>query len=193
MKDKNRISAPPLAASASDVEAIEPVTRVAATDFRREVVYANGRFFFLLHGELGSISFSLSTGWEVSEGQFGVGARTRHGDMFPNAFGVDYHARFKTECGYHRESCEWLGDTECWSDGSGLAGDTLLRKMIAEGSDAIWPELEDFYRSWLVNEAPPSVLSAMRANLVESTTPDPISEAVINNNPSISGDGDGDG
>lgn len=48
--------------------------------------------------------------------------------------------------------CEWLPDG-CFYDGSGLNGEPVMQRFIREGMDAVWDELETYYRQ-LAHDAP---------------------------------------
>lgn len=159
---------------ASEVVDSSEDPRVAVTDLRRSIEFIEGgRIVFILRGDLGAITFIISTGWEVSTGRYGLAPRTRDKDLYPSSHGVDYHAKFKTECGYHNESCDWMDGDECWGDGSGLAGGRVLRRLIEEGESAVWSELEDFYRFWLEAEAPDAATRANHNERDATATRDP--------------------
>lgn len=144
MSNENRISAPPLAASASDVEAIEPVARVATfwngepceAVMVRVVVADDDRFTHYWAREY------------VGEEREAV--RVTYADFPP--FYIDNE------------------------NGDGWAKVTAGKGSPRYGHSSLAVERE----------------IATRADHAQPTTSDAISEAAINNNPSISGDGDGD-
>lgn len=43
--------------------------------------------------------------------------------------------------------CEYLHGAECFYDGSGLNAGPVMARFFREGLDAVWQELEDYYRS----------------------------------------------
>lgn len=105
---------------------------------------------FVLVGELGATQFLMMTDWVPGS----TGERGRYtggAPSFPMAADLGYH--WKTyphgdggdESWGRMDECEWLPGG-CWYDGSGLNAEPVMRRFIAEGMDAVWAELESYYR-----------------------------------------------
>lgn len=43
-------------------------------------------------------------------------------------------------------ACEYLHGAECFYDGSGLNAEDILVRFLSDGLDAVWEDLEDYYR-----------------------------------------------
>lgn len=107
---------------------------------------------FALVGELGATQFLVFTNWQlphVTEEAISksVSAATRISlkcRFLPMAADLGYHSRAETEYGSHFEECDLLG-TECWYDGSGLNAEPVFDRLLREGDEAVWDELEQYY------------------------------------------------
>jgi hypothetical protein len=66
----------------------------------------------------------------------------------PSGADLGYHSYVrlgKNDC-ESRDFCEFIDDKrKCFSGGSCLAAEAVLDILIAEGSDAVWKRLEDYY------------------------------------------------
>jgi hypothetical protein len=52
-----------------------------------------------------------------------------------------------------QDSCLYLDGMPCYYDGSTLQAMELLQRVVAIGSeDAIWDELADYFRAWIVRD-----------------------------------------
>jgi hypothetical protein len=102
---------------------------------------------FHLVGELGAVSFELSTGW-VPDQKPTVNRTVS--DLFPMGNLVGFH--WKTQkFGFQTRStneCPLTGGA-CWWDASFLAGDDLLRILIDQGEEPLWAELEARYAAYV--------------------------------------------
>lgn len=98
---------------------------------------------WLLHGDLGSVQFLMSArrAWDVPDrSAFAV-------RMDISGYDLGYHWR---EPRYEHQgswSCEWTPEGRCFYDGSSLEGERVLGLLIAEGPEAVWAELDSYYRS----------------------------------------------
>ena len=68
----------------------------------------------------------------------------------PSGTDIGHHWPTPLYDGEHeRTNCEWLSrdgtPRGCYSDGSGLRADEILRRFIAEGDTIVWAELETYY------------------------------------------------
>lgn len=117
---------------------------------------------FFLHGELGTTQFMLYTGWElgwVVANDWGKTVDPKR--PLPWADGISrpiLHEPMASDLGYHwrtelyegcagQDDCSIIGG-RCFYDGSGLNAEPVFARLIAEGSEGVWSELEDYYR-WL--------------------------------------------
>ena len=112
----------------------------------------NMRFF--VSGELGVVQFVLSTGWYpemIAKPTADWQELLRvidSGMNAPMAVDLDYHspvARYEDQ--RSMGPCVYLDGKDCFYDGSSLNGYKLLSLMIHEGGEAMWKELEDYYKS----------------------------------------------
>ena len=110
---------------------------------------------FILTGDNGAVTFTIYTNWHLphvdSELRNRYRKQPQHDFMFkPDGADISYHSytpRFEgqTDSG----PCNYLGGKPCYCDGSGLQARPLLEMLIAEGSEAVWKELEYWYESRL--------------------------------------------
>lgn len=130
---------------------------------------------FVLAGPEGATQFLMNTSWtplgEVDKDakhnepchidpdglitrNYGVGEHTFGMVHAPSGYDLGYHWRTPQyegqEPGFRR--CEWLGGP-CYYDGSGLAGEEVLRDFISQGEPAVWRWLIKRYRWCLEEEA----------------------------------------
>lgn len=102
------------------------------------------KIIFALKGKKGVIEFTIHAGWYLPGIAPPAIARTPWGE------GIRYHSpkpTFEGEKAY-KGGCEYLGN-ECYCSLilPSSNDDELLKKLIAEGSDAVWKELESYYNS----------------------------------------------
>jgi len=83
----------------------------------------------------------ISSGWYLPH------LRDRfHPLKYPLAIDLGYHSPkpiFGDET--HFMYC-WVLDGECYYNGSTLEAQPILEKLISEGDEAVWRELEKFYK-----------------------------------------------
>lgn len=97
-------------------------------------------------GELGVVQFVVYTNWYLPHVRAeGEQKRWDAGAWQPMAADLGYHSpkpmyEGQTSIG----DCGLLGG-DCYYDGSGLNAKPILEKLIAEGGEAAWKELEDYY------------------------------------------------
>ena len=73
----------------------------------------------------------------------------------PSGYDLGYHWRTPQYEGheeYKRAGCKYLNGDPCYYDGSGLAGDDVLRDMVTKGEKWVWKWLVRRYRSCLEAE-----------------------------------------
>ena len=101
------------------------------------------RIRFVLKGGKGAVQFLMCSGWYPQV--FNIHAR-------PYALDLGYHSPRPRYIGQKpiAESCEYLDGKRCYYDGSSLAADRILERLLKEGSDAVWEELEEYYKEIFV-------------------------------------------
>lgn len=102
---------------------------------------------FVLIGELGATQFLMFTDWVPREPK---GRRGSWSASFPMAADLGFHWKTNpwgdADFGGKMPDCDWLGGAGCYYDGSGLNAEPVMARFIAEGFDAVWEELERYYR-----------------------------------------------
>lgn len=91
------------------------------------------RLVWYLHGPLGVVQFVL---------RFDQKGR-------PQPWDVGYHSPTEIDTATHMETCDLFDGRECWYDGTSLHAETVWTRVLREGDDALWAELEACYRDWL--------------------------------------------
>lgn len=108
---------------------------------------------FLLLGPKGATQFLLYTNWMLPAGNCPIGLdHTRRGSdhrLFCDPMPADlgYHSpspRYEDQSSYE---CDVLPAGRCHYDGSSLNAVRVYQRLLREGSDGVWAELESFYRS----------------------------------------------
>jgi hypothetical protein len=105
---------------------------------------------WMLIGPLGVVQFLLHTGWQLPH----IRDRLRGSSSAEYAFqaqpaDLGYHWRVPTYEGQEQANypCDFFeGGQHCYYDGSGLNAIRVFEAFTARGEDAIWGELEDYYR-----------------------------------------------
>ena len=99
---------------------------------------------WLVHGPDGCVQFSVNTYWTAETVGRDLGARP---SRQPYAKDVGHHWHTPTYNGESRmDSCDLISNPDgCYYDGSGLHADDVFRVLIAEGGEAVWVALEDYY------------------------------------------------
>ena len=123
------------------------------TGYECEIPFTNGHshgrhgmeMIFILKGKLGVIQFVVYTGWMPSYKRFdGEKSSPLPADIGKHSYKPSYDDETK------RENCNWLDGADCYYDGSGLAADEVFKVFVKDGEEAMWTELEKFYKDWLV-------------------------------------------
>jgi hypothetical protein len=112
-----------------------------------------------LHGNRGVVEFILFTNWqlphitekfenkiieEAKRGSFDE-AKTMFRCFFrPNGAELVYHSPVPLYEGQMKISCDYFHGG-CYFGGSCLAAEPLLDLLVAEGSDAVWKKIEEYY------------------------------------------------
>lgn len=110
---------------------------------------------FVLKGDKGAITFTIFTHWHLPHVDKELRDQYRHSSehdfMFqPDGADISYHSYIPRYDG-HTDSgpCQYLDGKPCYCDGSGLSARPICDMLIAEGSDAVWKELERWYNDRL--------------------------------------------
>lgn len=124
------------------------------TGYECEIPYSNGKshgrhgmeLIFVLKGEKGSIQFLVYTHWMPSWD--GFMSQNEKFDVMPADIGRHaYKPKYEGEL--KREKCNWLDGKPCYYDGSGLQAEEVFKVFVKKGEEAMWSELESYYKSWL--------------------------------------------
>lgn len=110
---------------------------------------------FVLTGDNGAITFTLYTNWHLphvaKEQRDKCRNKPQYDFMFqPYGADISYHSYIPRYAG-HTDSgpCNYLDGKPCYCDGSGLSARPICDMLIAEGSEAVWKELERWYNEKL--------------------------------------------
>ena len=101
---------------------------------------------FVLKGPLGATQFLLYTGWFLPHVQAELDSKTppRSSD-YPMPADLGFHSP-NPRYDDHKPmpSCDVL-DGPCYYDGSSMNAEPVYQRLLREGSDGVWTELEDYY------------------------------------------------
>jgi hypothetical protein len=99
---------------------------------------------FFLKGPQGVIQFVFSTGWYLPHIDLGPALHSLH---YPMGVDIGYHSPKPTYEGQtvSFDTCEWMDGEPCYYDGSSLNADPILKRLIADGEDAVWEEMGKWY------------------------------------------------
>jgi hypothetical protein len=104
---------------------------------------------WLLHGQYGTIQFLIYTSWLpswVKEGQWGPRVDDHGPAQFrPMAADLGHHWDRPTYDGEDSMTCDIRSGGTCFYDGSGLNAEPLFAKLLTNGSEAVWAEMEAYY------------------------------------------------
>lgn len=109
---------------------------------------------FVLQGPLGAVQFVCYTNIHlehVAREQWNRRSRFKDDTDFqlsrPMGADIGYHSPSPQYDGQPEMECNLLPGGKCYYDGSTLAAEEFMPEFIEGGSDAVWPMLEDKYRS----------------------------------------------
>ena len=105
---------------------------------------------FGLKGEAGAVQFVIYTNWYLPHVADELEHKGNAALFFkPMPADVGYHSPKPTYEGQTQsaEACEWLDGKPCYYDGSGMHAEELFTLMVAEGHEAMWKHLEEYYLS----------------------------------------------
>lgn len=103
--------------------------------------------YFVLKGDRGAVQFLIFTGWQLPHVQEELRGNARLDSLFPMAADLGYHSLVPRYEGHTcMGECEWLDGKPCYYDGSGLHAEPVFERLLQEGDEGVWSELEDYYR-----------------------------------------------
>jgi len=121
----------------------EPAFDKRHPDPKRDCGIGDVHIRFVLKGEKGAVQFLFSTGWYLLHVRREM---TYPPGYYPRALDLGYHSpRRLSSYDAYFEDCPILGG-KCYYNGSFLAADLLMEKLVAEGDEAVWKELEKYYK-----------------------------------------------
>jgi len=96
----------------------------------------------VLKGERGAVQFLIFTSWQLPEVQRSL---RKQGEPMAADFG--YHSPVPMCENQHAitEECEYLDGKPCYYDGSSLYAEKVFERLLREGDEAVWKELEEYY------------------------------------------------
>jgi hypothetical protein len=120
---------------------------------------------FILRGELGAITASISTGWMakplahamarpagLNERLDKPGVDRGLRDLYPSGRYVGSHSLVnRSEYMTGPTACDWLDGAPCYDDGSFTAGGEVMELLVTGGSDAVFERLERYYQALIVD------------------------------------------
>ena len=104
----------------------------------------------ILKGVRGAVQFLMATGWYLPEVEAELVRRNTSYSLFsPSGYDIGYHSPTPQYDGQEKmaESCAYLDGKPCYYDGSCLAAEPVLGRLIREGHAAVWEELEEKYKA----------------------------------------------
>jgi hypothetical protein len=97
--------------------------------------------FYLKSPEL-VVQFQAFTGWYLPE----TPNEDSHRIMrYPYATDLGYHSTRPRYDGQEAMECSLLEQGHCYYDGSSLNAKPILELLLREGSEAVWPRLEEYF------------------------------------------------
>ena len=108
---------------------------------------------FAVSGDEGATQFLLYTNWQLPHVDEEWATRDIPESLRkPMPADLGYHSK-KPSYNDHtpQKDCEWAGG-DCYYDGSSLAADAVFKRLLIEGEEGVWAELEDFYAERLKPE-----------------------------------------
>lgn len=119
---------------------------------------------FAAVGDEGAISWQVFTGWHLPHVAERLRRETRH-EAYPHdpkrfmrcslegmGGAVDIHSKHPLWEGHEPQTgCRFTGG-ECWGDTGFSAGDTMFDILVEKGQDALFVELDEWYRVQILGE-----------------------------------------
>ena len=115
---------------------------------------------FALKGNKGAVTFVIFTNWQLPHiekmEETGIISKPENYRLTrPTGADISYHSHKKIKYSYKRNNCEFLNGKKCWNDGSCLDAEEIFGKLVKEGTDGVWKELEKKYKNTFEKEDKP--------------------------------------
>lgn len=112
---------------------------------------------FVLLGSAGAVQFLLYTNWMLPHVQRELDAKhSNHSHCHPLPADLGYHSLTPRYEGQEsRPDCQYLDGKPCYYGGSGLNAQRVYDVMVAEGGEAMWRALEDYYAETFATDVQP--------------------------------------
>lgn len=104
---------------------------------------------FILKGEKGAVNFTLYTNWYLPKNRDNLVKNDRLFKYWREPMPADLgcHSLVPQYEGHSSiPNCKILDNKDCYYDGSTLNAEPVFETLIAEGSDGVWKELEEYYK-----------------------------------------------
>jgi len=117
----------------------------------------------LLKGDKGVVQFRLFTGWDAGSickpadynwKTCRVNTNSEISSLFPMPADLGYHSptpRYEGQTSMG--TCRYLDGKPCYYDGSSLEAYRIYSILVHEGSEAVWKELEKYYKELFEEDA----------------------------------------
>ncbi len=97
---------------------------------------------FLLKGPKGATQFLFYTGWFLPEVR-----KPGLSNDYPMPVDLGYYSLTPQYENDQPFDCDLFPSGKCYYDGSSLNAEPVFERLLREGHEGVWAELEDFYRS----------------------------------------------
>ena len=101
--------------------------------------------YWSLKGELGCVTWMVCTSWNLPE----TNEAFKKSDYCPRPLPADLsvHSPKKLRGGWdiHNKECHWIDGKPCYCITSGIKAEPVFEKLVREGHEAAWTELENLY------------------------------------------------
>lgn len=139
----------------SDVElervfTISPAFDKRHTDPNKNYGIHGATMRWVLKGREGVVQFVLHTNWQLPHVRAELDAKTTdprypHLLCHPMPADLGYHAKMPRYESQTKIDCEYV-EGGCYYDGSSLNAEPVFNRMLADGGEAVWAELSDYYK-----------------------------------------------
>ena len=105
---------------------------------------------FVLKGDKGAVQFVIYTNWQLPHVQKELARKATKDNLFlylPMPADVGWHSPVPIYQDQEpiSEECEYLDGKPCYYDGSTFHAEKVFDILVAEGDEAVWKYLEDYY------------------------------------------------
>ncbi len=112
-----------------------------------------GQFTFIVNGSKGAVHFVMTPGFYPRSALHHLirhsnnNAAELHKYSMQMGYDVGCHSftpHYEGQ-GISQQECEWLGGKPCYTDGSAIKAEEWLEKFLEQGTEWLWPALEQRY------------------------------------------------